>query len=221
MNAGESGGKEAAAVAVTGIRPAGGLTRQDEATARQWMVAGHSLKNGRVQGTVPARAAGSITPGTASQTIPAGVYLAGAQTIEGSAALVPENIREGAEIFGVAGTVKPIGFYDTGLTGTQSVGAKSTATVSHTVNVTGYNAALFDCYVSSNGNGGEGYVKAGAQKVQGCAGYGGEYSGKLFVLLNGQTGNITLQVVSFNNSSEGSVRSTLRNLYLYNIPGLV
>ena len=49
------------------------------------------------------KTAASYTPGTADQTINAGQYLSGAQTIKGDANLVAANIAKGATIFGVAG----------------------------------------------------------------------------------------------------------------------
>lgn len=53
--------------------------------------------------SVPTKAAATITPGTSNQTIAAGTYLTGAQTIEGDADLVSSNIKSGVSIFGVAG----------------------------------------------------------------------------------------------------------------------
>ena len=55
--------------------------------------------------TVTTKAAATITPGTSSQTIAAGTYLTGAQTIAGDADLVASNIKSGVEIFGVTGTL--------------------------------------------------------------------------------------------------------------------
>ena len=52
---------------------------------------------------VPRKAAETITPGTANQTIASGQYLAGAQTIKGDSNLVAANIKSGVSIFGVAG----------------------------------------------------------------------------------------------------------------------
>ena len=49
------------------------------------------------------KAAATITPGTSNQTIAAGTYLTGAQTIKGDANLVAANIKSGISIFGVAG----------------------------------------------------------------------------------------------------------------------
>lgn len=49
------------------------------------------------------KAAASYTPGTTDQTINAGQYLSGAQTIKGDANLVPANIAKDVTIFGVKG----------------------------------------------------------------------------------------------------------------------
>lgn len=56
-------------------------------------------------GTMPSKDAATFTPGTTDQTIDAGQYLSGAQTIQGDANLVPENIISGKSIFGVSGSV--------------------------------------------------------------------------------------------------------------------
>lgn len=50
------------------------------------------------------KAAATITPGTTDQTIAAGTYLTGTQTIKGDANLVASNIASGVTIFGVQGT---------------------------------------------------------------------------------------------------------------------
>ena len=50
------------------------------------------------------KSAATITPSTANQTIAAGQYLTGIQTIQGDSNLVPENIASGVSIFGVTGT---------------------------------------------------------------------------------------------------------------------
>lgn len=55
---------------------------------------------------VPRKAAETITPGTANQTIAANQYLTGAQTIKGDSNLVAANIKKGASIFGVTGTLE-------------------------------------------------------------------------------------------------------------------
>ena len=55
--------------------------------------------------TVTTKAAATITPGTSNQTIAAGTYLAGAQTITGDPDLIASNIKSGVNIFGVAGSL--------------------------------------------------------------------------------------------------------------------
>lgn len=50
------------------------------------------------------KGAATITPGTSNQTIAAGVYLTGAQTIQGDANLAAGNIKSGVSIFGKTGT---------------------------------------------------------------------------------------------------------------------
>lgn len=57
-----------------------------------------------VYGTITQKAAASYTPGTSDQSIAAGVYLAGKQTIKGDSDLTAGNIRSGKNIFGKAGT---------------------------------------------------------------------------------------------------------------------
>ena len=53
-----------------------------------------------------AQAAQTITPGATDQTIAAGRYLTGTQTIKGDANLLAENIVSGVTIFGVTGTAE-------------------------------------------------------------------------------------------------------------------
>lgn len=67
--------------------------------------AGYHNGSGKVTQNVPTKGAQTYTPGTANQTIAAGQYLTGAQTIKGDPNLKPENIREGVIIFGKKGTV--------------------------------------------------------------------------------------------------------------------
>lgn len=50
------------------------------------------------------KSATTYTPTTSNQTIAAGTYCSGAQTIKGDANLKAENIAEGVSIFGVTGT---------------------------------------------------------------------------------------------------------------------
>jgi hypothetical protein len=69
------------------------------------VLAGKTIGTGTgiVSGTIPSKGAATITPSTVNQTIAAGQYLSGIQTIAGDADLVASNIKSGANIFGVAG----------------------------------------------------------------------------------------------------------------------
>lgn len=74
-------------------------------TASATQTAGYvsaGTKSGTKQLTT--KAATTITPSTSNQTIAAGTYLTGAQTIAGDADLKAENIKKGVNIFGVAGS---------------------------------------------------------------------------------------------------------------------
>jgi hypothetical protein len=46
----------------------------------------------------------TITPTTIPQSIQPGTYITGKITVEGSTSLLPQNIKKGVTIFGVAGT---------------------------------------------------------------------------------------------------------------------
>ena len=54
-------------------------------------------------GNIASKAAATYTPTTSDQTIAAGQYLSGAQTIKGDANLLGQNILSGVSIFSVAG----------------------------------------------------------------------------------------------------------------------
>lgn len=81
-----------------------------------------------VTGTMPEQAEQTITPGTSDQTIAAGRYLAGTQTIAGDSNLVAENIASGKTIFGVNGSYTGGGKMVNG-----SFTPSSYADVSHTI----------------------------------------------------------------------------------------
>lgn len=57
-----------------------------------------------VSGSISSKSAQTYTPTTSNQTISAGQYLSGAQTIAGDANLIASNIKSGVTIFGVTGT---------------------------------------------------------------------------------------------------------------------
>lgn len=66
---------------------------------------GYHNGQGRVTQSIVTKGAQIYTPGTTNQTIVAGQYLSGVQTIAGDPNLKPENIAMGKTIFGVKGTL--------------------------------------------------------------------------------------------------------------------
>lgn len=66
-------------------------------------------KGQKLIGSILSLDAATITPGIAAQTIAAGKYLAGDQTIAGDANLIAENIKSGVSIFGVSGSLSSPG----------------------------------------------------------------------------------------------------------------
>ena len=59
----------------------------------------------KITGQIQSKSAATYTPTTSSQTITAGQYLAGAQTIEGDSNLQSQYIAVGISIFGVQGSL--------------------------------------------------------------------------------------------------------------------
>lgn len=64
---------------------------------------GYHNGSGKVTQSISTKAAQTYTPGTSNQIIAANQYLSGAQTILGDADLIPANILNTANIFGVQG----------------------------------------------------------------------------------------------------------------------
>jgi hypothetical protein len=88
---------------------AGTFTADATAAAAQILSGYTAYVNGsKITGNISSKAAATITPNTADQTIVAGQYLSGAQTISGDADLVAANIKSGANIFGVAGNANVV-----------------------------------------------------------------------------------------------------------------
>lgn len=72
------------------------------------IVSGYQVYNDEgvpITGTMPSKTAQTFTPSTSNQTISAGQYLSGTQTILGDTDLVSDNIRSGVNIFGVNGNM--------------------------------------------------------------------------------------------------------------------
>lgn len=63
------------------------------------------VNGAKVTGNVPSKAAATYTPTTSDQTIAAGQYLSGAQTVKGDANLQAQYIAAGVQLFGVTGTL--------------------------------------------------------------------------------------------------------------------
>lgn len=59
---------------------------------------------GKVTQSITTKAAATITPKTTNQTIAAGTYLSGIQTIAGDADLIAANIKKAVNIFNIVGT---------------------------------------------------------------------------------------------------------------------
>lgn len=74
------------------------------ATAAQLLNGASAYVGGvKISGTMPKKAASTITPGTANQTIAAGQYINEVQTILGDTNLISDNVKATKSIFGVAG----------------------------------------------------------------------------------------------------------------------
>lgn len=81
------------------------LVTYGNVSASQMLSGTTALSNGKkITGTISSKGAATFTPSTSNQTIAAGQYLSGAQTIKGDSNLVAGNIKSGVSLFGVTGT---------------------------------------------------------------------------------------------------------------------
>lgn len=69
-----------------------------------------------ITGTIASKAAATITPGATDQTIVAGQYLSGAQTVKGDSDLLATNIKSGVTLFDIVGSFSPIKSVQRGVT---------------------------------------------------------------------------------------------------------
>ena len=100
--------KAGVSITANGRTVTGTFTADGTVAAHQMLAGAVGYAKGqKITGSIPSRGAASLRPGTASQTIAAGQYLSGDQTIEGDASLLAANIRQGVSIFGVAGGYDP------------------------------------------------------------------------------------------------------------------
>ena len=68
--------------------------------------AAYANGSAQIDGTIGSKGAATYTPTTSNQTIAAGQYLSGAQTIKGDSNLVSANILYGKSIFDISGSVR-------------------------------------------------------------------------------------------------------------------
>lgn len=123
------------------------------------------------------------------------------------------TVKQGAKtVTSVTGTFK--GSTTMLLNVSAGAGPKSTATISTPINVTDVDYVDVTCRVSSNGNSSEGYVSLESIKYTKCTGYNGSWSGTQRFDTRALSGSQNLVVYSFNNSSNGSVSSSLSSVVL-------
>lgn len=104
----------------TGTMPNRGAVNQSLAINGSYTIpAGFHNGSGKVTQSVKTKGAQTYTPGTTNQTIAAGQYLTGAQTIKGDPNLKPENIKKGVSIMGITGSFEgwvssPLNLFNSG-----------------------------------------------------------------------------------------------------------
>ena len=88
--------------------------------------------------SIPEKAAATITPNTSNQTIAAGTFLKGAQTILGDSNLVSGNIKKGVNIFNVTGSFTDLNFAVVGGTSQPSSPVENTIWVNTNQTITSW-----------------------------------------------------------------------------------
>ena len=88
-----------------GINTATGVVTASHTQTAGYVSAGTTTKTL----SLPVKSTATITPGTSNQTISAGQYLIGTQTISGDEHLTAGNIKKDVEIFGITGTYEGSG----------------------------------------------------------------------------------------------------------------
>lgn len=119
----------------------------------------------KITGSIESLGAQTITPKASAQTIAAGKFLSGTQTIAGDANLVAGNIKKGKSIFGISGTYDPVAPIQVAEF-TQSYSSNATT---YTVNGTIHCATFYVSTTRSNTT----FYTAGFVEYDGvCAWYG-------------------------------------------------
>lgn len=124
-----------------------GNAKQSQVLNTVWFTSENGLD---LKGTMSQKGATTYIPTTSNQTISAGQYLSGAQTIKGDANLIPANIKSGTSIFGVTGNYK-------GISGEDKINDMLSAYGSHNYVYPTYSSNYTATSQSTFGTGGNAY----------------------------------------------------------------
>lgn len=182
----------------------GSFTNDATATANQ-ILSGNTayVKGSKVTGSISSKGAQTFTPSTSNQTINAGQYLSGTQTITGDADLIASNIISGKNIFGVAGsaTVASLGgVLQSSGTVTALKANSSTISMGHTINI-GFNPRVVVAHVANNGYDAKTSIIIPVANLQGLAQTSGSFGVTLAVsgtnLIFHQNSTASMQVTYY------------------------
>ena len=196
------------------------LTLQPDATAlASDILLGKTAyaRGNKIEGTIPFLESKTYIPANTDQIISSGNYINGNQIIKGDINLKSDNIKDGIVLFdGTENMITGIykGTTETIMSVSAEAGPKATATISTSIDVTDVSSVEVTCHCSSNGNNSEGYVKLGSTKYSKCSGYNGSWSGTQTFDTSLILGPQTLTIYSRNESSNGSVSSSLSKVIL-------